>query len=358
MAGWAILLVTANTATAAALTALAIQGPASINEGSETTYSLVSTYDDASSRVLTTSTEKYASSYIDLTTYSLNFIGAGSSSVSSSTSSTSQSSKMTFSISSSFPGQGSVSASGYFSVSGGSASILGGTVVGAAGVTQDQEITLSAKYTEGGITKLASLPVTVNNVIEPTTTTTTITTTSTTTTTTIPVLSFMLPISAGWSLLSSPIPFEVGGVLTGPVVSVWAWVENGAGAKTWAVFLLGDEDGGQAYATSKSFVPLTSILPGEGFWVNSTADAQVEIVGVPSYGELSLSSGWNLVGPRQSQPLAVSELGPVVSMWKWANKTWAVCLPGEEDKGAAYAASKGFGLLTTIDQADGFWINK
>jgi hypothetical protein len=60
--------------------------------------------------------------------------------------------------------------------------------------------------------------------------------------------------------------------------------------------------------------------------------------------------------------MAVADLGDVTSVWKWTTvngtKTWAVNLPGTEDKGATYASSKGFGTFTTIDPGEGFWVNK
>lgn len=76
-----------------------------------------------------------------------------------------------------------------------------------------------------------------------------------------------------------------------------------------------------------------------------------------------LTSGWNLVGLgfKGTQPLEVSNLGPVNSVWKWTTvngtKTWSVYVPGEATPGA-YAASKGFGKLTTIVSGEGFWVDK
>lgn len=76
-----------------------------------------------------------------------------------------------------------------------------------------------------------------------------------------------------------------------------------------------------------------------------------------------LTPGWNLVGLMETtdQPaIDVTELGNVISVWKWATvngtKTWAVYLPGEYNQGD-YAASKGFGQLDTIAPGEGFWVN-
>lgn len=75
----------------------------------------------------------------------------------------------------------------------------------------------------------------------------------------------------------------------------------------------------------------------------------------------STTPGWNLIGTKNGKPLDVIELGDITSVWKWAtvnnSKTWAVNLPGMQDKGAAYASSKGFGQFTTVEPGEGFWVN-
>jgi len=47
------------------------------------------------------------------------------------------------------------------------------------------------------------------------------------------------------------------------IASVWKWEGS-----NWAVYLPGENDGGDAYAKSKGFALLSNIEPGEGFWVN------------------------------------------------------------------------------------------
>ncbi len=75
----------------------------------------------------------------------------------------------------------------------------------------------------------------------------------------------------------------------------------------------------------------------------------------------SLSEGWNLVGIKGDSSISADSIGAVASIWKWTAvdgvKTWAVYIPGAEDKGASYAASKGFSLFTTINPGEGFWVN-
>jgi predicted AlkP superfamily pyrophosphatase or phosphodiesterase len=77
----------------------------------------------------------------------------------------------------------------------------------------------------------------------------------------------------------------------------------------------------------------------------------------------NLTPGWNLLGlgSNNGQPLDVTALGAVISVWKWTTingkKTCAVYLPGEVNPGS-YAAAKGFAQFTTIEPSEGFWVNK
>lgn len=219
-------------------------------------------------------------------------------------------------------------------------------------------------------TTTTAAPTTTTTTAAPTTTTaapttTSTSTTSTTTTTTLPpnpgITTVTLPVTAGWTLLSSAIGFQPATAFgnSGIYTSVWKWVDNGQGVKTWALYLP-TGDGGAAYAQSKGFMPLTSLASGDGFWVNSKSAQQVQITGTPVYGQLTMSTGWNLLGVKGAQPINVTALGSVTSVWKWssANKNWEVNIPYELDGGVSYAASKGFSQFNTIAPGEGFWVNK
>ncbi|MBU4152485.1 MAG: hypothetical protein KKD63_06365, partial [Proteobacteria bacterium] len=191
-----------------------------------------------------------------------------------------------------------------------------------------------------------------------TTTTSTTSTSSSTTTTTIPDgQSITLQAGTGWSLLSSTIGFQVQPVLgnNAKYTSVWKW-ENGK----WAVFLPGENSSGN-YATSKGFSQLTAINSGEGFWVNSTSLQNVLISGTPVYGPLAFTSGWNLLGLKSATASTVTEIitsqSGIISIWKWKGGAWAVYLTSEGSTSGAYAASKGFSVLSTITPGEGFWVN-
>lgn len=76
-----------------------------------------------------------------------------------------------------------------------------------------------------------------------------------------------LPPDPGWNLVGLKAlqpPLAV--TELEQVISVWAWRDGQSGAKTWAVFLSGQDS--SSYATAKGFIVLDTIYPGEGFWVN------------------------------------------------------------------------------------------
>lgn len=173
-----------------------------------------------------------------------------------------------------------------------------------------------------------------------------------------------IDLASGWNLLNSPLQPEVAtmptvlGAALATTTSVWKWEGD-----TWAVYLPGAGDGGMAYAAGKGFGTLADLSAGEGFWLNMKESGQLHLNGqYPAAAGVTLVKGWNLVGLKGEQSAQVTEITAdqgleIVSAWKWSGATWAVYLPGEEDKGAQYASGKGFALLATIAPHQGFWVN-
>ena len=77
----------------------------------------------------------------------------------------------------------------------------------------------------------------------------------------------------------------------------------------------------------------------------------------------NLGAGWNLLGNGSSTALDVAsafgDVSKVTSVWKWVAPTakWAFYTPTETDRGATYAASKGYDTLSTVAGGEGFWVN-
>lgn len=179
------------------------------------------------------------------------------------------------------------------------------------------------------------------------------------------VMESILSLGNGWNLCSLTVQPEnnvVDTLLAGmaqPATSVWKWQAN-----NWVVYMPSQGDKGAAYAQSKGFTLMSTLDTGEGFWVNNTVASQLSVSGIPASGPLALVKGWNLIGLKNSQAVEVAGLmagkeAQFASLFAWDNQqaTWNVYLPGEVDHGAAYAASKGFGLFTVAHPGEGFWVN-
>lgn len=82
-----------------------------------------------------------------------------------------------------------------------------------------------------------------------------------------------------------------------------------------------------------------------------------------SAAAVQVVAGWNLLGNGVAAPLDVATLfgdaNRIATVWKWLPKKniWAFYSPAQADRGAAYAASKGYELLSTVDAGEGFWVN-
>ena len=79
---------------------------------------------------------------------------------------------------------------------------------------------------------------------------------------------------------------------------------------------------------------------------------------------LTLEQGWSLLGNTLDQTISVAsvfgEFSAVTTVWKWdvANATWQFYTPTLEAAALeAYAKSKGYGLLTSLEPGDGYWVN-
>ncbi len=179
-----------------------------------------------------------------------------------------------------------------------------------------------------------------------------------------PGLAATLSLNAGWNLVSSRAPITVAQTFNTPqIVSCWSW-DTTLGA--WKVYLPKEGDGGQGYATGKGFSLLTDIAPANGFWVNvtdtptTTFPLALTLSGTETTASvLGLKPGWNLMGVPSASPISATTFaakGTFTSVWKWSGSTWSVFLPGETIPGA-YAASKGFSALATLQPGDGFWVN-
>lgn len=214
-----------------------------------------------------------------------------------------------------------------------------------------------------------------------------------------PAISF----APGWNLVGNGVNMPIDVVAayndTTKFATVWKWVASGSSEgvtyPTWAFYAPGESDGGQAFAASKGYEHLTTITPGEGFWVNALLACSVPLpAGEPVQsnsfgvsGSHPLPSGWCLIATGDfttpagfnsqlaegvDTPPTVGETQPtnVLSMWAWdpALQQWYFWSPGMANDGTLneYIASKnclGFNAMQTssgvgvITPSMGFWVD-
>ena len=183
-------------------------------------------------------------------------------------------------------------------------------------------------------------------------------------------LVYPLLLSTGWNLMGNSLTTSLDVKATfgtqSNVTTVWKW---NAASSSWAFYAPAlDANGTLAtYAAGKGYTVLTSINPGEGYWVNAAGlllmDDQSGSGVALTAG--NLGTGWNLVatGDDVTPNYLADTLANVVTQWAWDNatSTWFFHAPSlvENDTLSTYIASKGykeFGALT-LGNGRGFWVN-
>jgi len=186
-----------------------------------------------------------------------------------------------------------------------------------------------------------------------------------------------LSLTQGWNLVGNGYSqsFNVSSVFgnASSITSVWKWLSS---SNQWAFYspTLSAADLNN-YASSQGYQALTTINPGDGFWVNSVAAQNVSInSGLPlassnfmSGGTNALIKGWNLVstGDNSTPSVFNKTLGTdVTSMWAWdsANSRWYFFAPSLSTAGtlSSYISTNGYESFGTsvLSPTTGFWVNK
>jgi hypothetical protein len=130
-----------------------------------------------------------------------------------------------------------------------------------------------------------------------------------------------------------------------------------SGALPWLGLVF--SGGGATLAVSDWGIP-DPIAPGN-IDLYSGADVLGSILDATT---ISFLSGWNLVGNSNAADLNVAaifgDVSKVTTVWKWVPGTsrWAFYAPSMNSTTlAAYAASKGYDVLSTVSGGEGFWVN-
>ena len=195
-----------------------------------------------------------------------------------------------------------------------------------------------------------------------------------------PPVSYSLAMQPGWNLLGNSLSrsLEVASLFNdaSAVNTVWKW---DAGAMIWQMYTpLMDAAALQTYAASKGYGVLTTINPGEGYWVNAKAQPALGTQSGDSFvlTGMNLAKGWNLVATGNDiTPSALNvnlkaSAFPtnLTTLWAWdsASAKWLFYAPSLEEQGgtalSGYIASKGYLDFTQANRklgnGTGFWVNR
>ncbi len=182
-------------------------------------------------------------------------------------------------------------------------------------------------------------------------------------------VSYPLSLSTGWNLAgnstATPMDVKTGIGAQAGIQSVWKWDPTGS---RWAFYAPSLDTAGTlaSYAAANGYNILSTINPGEGFWVNASAPVSLGTqsgVGF-SLASATLANGWNLVATADDVSPATfsSNLGNVASLWAWdnSNSTWYFYTPslttGELANYIQSQSYKDFGA-GTLGKGRGFWVN-
>jgi sugar lactone lactonase YvrE len=191
----------------------------------------------------------------------------------------------------------------------------------------------------------------------------------------------------GWNLLGNgtSLPISVASTFgnAANVLSVWKW---DAATSSWAFYAPSYSDGGAAYASAQGYEFLTSINPGDGYWVNATVAFSLtgSTTGIYSASNFvfnsatALLSGWNLISVgdgisassfnsslSSTAPIAGSVASNVNSIWAWdsANSAWYFYAPTLDANGSlsSFISNQGYKDFRTnnfsFQNGVGFWVN-
>ena len=201
-----------------------------------------------------------------------------------------------------------------------------------------------------------------------------------------------LNLVAKWNLLGNSMNamLTVADIFndTSKVNTVWKWMPA---TRRWAFYTPSMNDGGAAYAASKSYDFLTTINGGEGYWVNANSAFSVSIPGgsavnaiyfqdKPVIAQNKLLQGWNLIAigdnlmpsdfNKQMSTTLPTQQGVIpeniTTLWAWDSvlSSWYFYAPSMESSGVlgSYITSKGYLDFSlkgkTLDPTTGFWVNK
>ena len=195
-------------------------------------------------------------------------------------------------------------------------------------------------------------------------------------------------ITPGWNLVGNgnTTPIAISNVLNNKsqVISVWKWDNS---KSSWAFYAPSYNSYNElsAYAASQQYQVLSTVNPGEGFWINAAQSFTLPVGTGAVYSSsnfkfsssTALALGWNLISvgdtitPSQfnssigNNKNSSGNLINFTSLWAWdnVNSKWFFYAPSQEVAGtlSQYATANGYEDFTTAGKSlglgVGFWVN-
>ncbi len=162
---------------------------------------------------------------------------------------------------------------------------------------------------------------------------------------------FKLKLVSGWNLKGLPIDSIIGieKFDNSNIITVWKWVEN-----SWRIW--SPNDNIKQLVSSYGLETINELNSGDGFWINSKINLELEIGYGEEYGveKLQINSGWNLLGIGKK--INVNELGDIKTVWKWTGANWEIWSPNNNI--IKLISKYGLSTFNQIERGSGFWVNK
>ncbi|MBP9907027.1 MAG: hypothetical protein KBF66_15865 [Rhodoferax sp.] len=198
-------------------------------------------------------------------------------------------------------------------------------------------------------------------------------------------ISVNLKLNQGWNLMGNPVNQTIAVADkfgdSSVVTSLWKWDSAAANWQFYTPDMSASDL--RTFALNQGYGVLSTIEPGEGYWVNARANADLGTISGNSIylRQNSLAAGWNLVATGSpisasdfnaslsiTPPVAGQVPNNLISMWAWdsSQSRWYFYAPSLDAPGTTqlinYIYSKGYKDFTTdgktLGNGIGFWVHR
>ncbi len=162
-----------------------------------------------------------------------------------------------------------------------------------------------------------------------------------------------LVVKKGWNLTGTYLNnVLITNFSTNSISTIWKWENN-----SWKVWSPNTKI--MEIISSYGLQPISGFSAGDGFWINATADATIDLQGVKDSDiNLNFEKGWNLLSPKSENGISIDVLKNVqniVTVWQWSGSGWNVWSPLENVM--KVISNYGLQVISFIKAGEGFWLS-